>query len=115
MEKIGGGDQRYWSAKAATLNENRFVFAKNQGSKDVTQIFGAATNICMNSGAHCSPEIAQKKTFVNSLQALLLFADQVEELMLADVAVLVGIKHGHHVAHLEMLDILNRFKTMSLT
>ena len=46
---------------------------------------------------------------------LLLSTDQAEKLLLADVAVLVRIQHGHHITHLEVLDILNKFKTMLLT
>ena len=96
MEKIGGGDQRYWSAKAATLSREEKILAKK-----ITNILGSSIYLPKYTG---SPEIAQKETLVDSLQMLLFSADQVEELLFADEAVLVRIKHGHHVAHLEVLD-----------
>ena len=86
MEKNGGGDQRYWSAKAATLDISRKYLHK-----------------CCQKYLHKfrgSPEIAQQRTLLYSPQVLLLSANQVEELLLADVTIFVRIEHDQHVVHL---------------
>ena len=55
MEKIGGGDQRYWSAKAATLNHSRRYLIKG-GKK---YLIGSGEQRCW-SAKGCHPKREQK-------------------------------------------------------
>ena len=56
MEKIGGGDQRYWSAKAATLNHSRRYLIKG-GKK---YLIGSGEQRCW-SAKGCHPERNETK------------------------------------------------------
>ena len=44
MEKKGGGDQRYWSANAATLNGSRKYLQKFGSLNEVTQIISGSSS-----------------------------------------------------------------------